>query len=81
MNLVVTLLMLAATLIVMQHGLSLVAHISPKRWFGCKWKLIGLALANALVCGGAVGALLSWPPSSALMVIGLALFFISDRRM
>lgn len=81
MNLIITMLILVATAVVMQHGLSLVAHLSPKRWFGCKWKFVGLASANALICGGSVGALLSWPPSSALMVIGLALFFISDRRM
>lgn len=81
MKMLLTILMLGSAFIVMKHGLCLVAHLSPKRWNGKRVQLLGLGLANALMCGGAVGALLGWPPSSALMLVGLALFFVSDRRM
>jgi len=81
MKMLLTILMLASALVVMRHGLCLVAHLSPKRWMGCKVHFFGLGLANALMCGGAVGVLLGWAHSGALMLIGLGLFFIFDRRM
>lgn len=80
MNFIVTLVLLASTIVVMMKCLVLVAHLSPKRWFGPKWKLLGLAMAYALLSGGAVGTLFFWPPGAALMVIGLAMLFIFDRR-
>lgn len=81
MKTLVTVLMLASAFVVMRHGLCLVAHLSPKRWMGRKAQFFGLGLATALMCGGAVGVLLGWVPSGTLMLVGLALFFISDRRM
>lgn len=80
MNIVLTLVLLAAAGKVMTRCVVLVAHMSPKRWFGPKWQLLGLAAAYALIGGGAIGALLGWPPSAMLMVVGLALLFTFDRR-
>ncbi len=80
MSTLMTLVLLAAASVVMMRCLVLVAHLSPKRWFGPKWQLLGLALGYALIGGGAVGALLGWPASSVLMVIGLAMLFTFDRR-
>jgi hypothetical protein len=80
MSMVITLVLLAAAGVVMTRCVVLVAHLSPKRWIGPKWQLLGLASAYALIGGGAIGALLVWPASSVLMVVGLAMLFIFDRR-
>jgi hypothetical protein len=81
MSIVMTLILLAAAGVVMTRCVVLVAHLSPKRWFGPKWQLLGLASAYALIGGGSVGTLFGWPPSAALMAVGLAMLFTFNRRL
>jgi hypothetical protein len=80
MNIALTLVLMASAGVVMMRCLCLAAHLNPELWLGRKWQLIGLSMACALLGGGAVGVFLRWGPSSELLVIGLALFFIFDRR-
>jgi hypothetical protein len=73
-------LMLAATGVVVVRCLCLVAHLNPRR-FSNKFRMAGLSLAYALVCGGSVGTLFGWHPGAALLLCGIASLIVFERRM
>jgi hypothetical protein len=80
MNILLTGLMMISAVLVILRCLSVIAHMSHRRWIGHQIGFLGLSIAYALVGCGAVGAALGWMPGCAALVVGVAMLFFSDRR-
>jgi hypothetical protein len=80
MNIFVTILVLAATIVVMMRCINLVAHLNRKMWFGHSYMFGGFSISIALAAGGSVGVCFGWDQAPAMLLIGFAGWMIFDRR-
>ena len=80
MNIFVTILVLAATIIVMMKCITLAAHLNRKMWFDHTYMFGGFSISIALAAGGSVGILFGWDQAPAMLLIGFAGWMTFDRR-
>ncbi|OIR10965.1 hypothetical protein GALL_71360 [mine drainage metagenome] len=80
MNILIFLLVLAATAIVMLRCIELAAHLNRKLWFGHGYTFGGFSISIALTAGGAVGVLVGWPDAPILLLLGIAGWMTFNRR-
>jgi len=79
MNLIDTLIMAAAGIIVVRT-VCLASKVSAKAWNGHPFQFAVIALGNSFVAAGAAGMVLCWPPSSYMLLIGTASRLLMERR-
>lgn len=72
---------LVALAVVLLHCLRQIASLNYKKWHGHLVKFAGLALAHALIAGGAVGVALGMGVAPMLLLIGIAGKILFDRRI
>jgi len=75
-----TILCGVATLVVFWKLLGVVASLNIHAFDGHPWQFIGLTCHWALVGAGSLATLLGLSIGGALLVIGLAMMILSDRR-
>lgn len=74
------LIILLSITVVLLHCLHQIATLNHKKWTGHQIKFAGLALAHALVAGGAVGIALGMSAAPLLLLVGIAGKILFDRR-
>lgn len=77
----ITLMIMAALAVVLNHCLHQIATLSHKKWQGHQVRFAGFALAHALVAGGAAGCALGMGAAPLLLLVGIAGKIIFDRRI
>jgi len=80
MSLLLTLAILASTVVVMMRCITLAAHLNRKLWLDHGLMFGGFSVSIALTAGGAVGVLFGWIHAPTMLVIGIAGWMIFDRR-
>ncbi len=69
-----------AAALVLYKILSVIAHISPNTFDGHPWQFIGFTLHYALLGAGSVAIALGLSVGGVMLLAGLALMAIADRR-
>lgn len=80
MSAIISLMALAATVVVMMRCITLVAHLNRKMWFGHSYLFGGFSVSIALAAGGSVGVLFGWPSGAYMLLLGFAGWLFFDRR-
>ena len=70
-----------AAVIVMLHVINLVSKFNHETWQGHKLHFAALAVSYAFLAGGAIAAVLRFPPSGAMLLLGVAGILLFDRRI
>ena len=79
-NLVCMVLLVMFGLIVLRRCVYQIADLNPDTWHNHPLKFIGMSLSVALILSGTGGAILQVQSASILLVAGMALKIVSDRR-
>lgn len=74
-------LLIIAAGVVLFRATCIAAHFDRKKWVGPKWRFAGIAIAYALLAGGALGVAVNRPMGPTLLLVGVALMFVADRRL
>ena len=69
-----------AALVVIWRTVVLAAHSKPASWKECRVKFVAHTFAYTAMIGGAIGIVFQTHLGHVLLLIGLALLFLSDRR-
>lgn len=72
--------MALAVLTILHHCIAIASRLSRKDWNGHWLRYTALAAAYALIAGGSLGAALRWQLGCDMMVAGVALLFLAERR-
>lgn len=75
-----TWVMLLSVTVVLMHCLRQIATMSHLKWRGHQIQFAGLALAHALIAGGAAGIALGLGVAPLLLLVGVAGKILFDRR-
>ena len=78
---ILTLISIAAAIVVVVRVICVAAHLSRKEFAGHPLRFAGLALAYPLVGGGALALALGWMDGKPLLLFGIGLLMLADRRM
>lgn len=73
-------IMLLSAGVILARSVCLAAKLSANDWPGHPVRFAGIAAANALLAAGAVGVVLGWTPGTVLLLVGVAIKMMSDRR-
>ncbi len=79
MNSVNVIMSLAAG-VVLVKTICLAAQVNARDWPGHPLRFAGLAAAHAFMAAGATGVALGWPNGAVLLMVGVAVKAISERR-
>lgn len=77
---IATWIMLIAAGVILSRSICLAARLSANDWPGHPVRFAGIAAANSLLAAGAVGVVLGWNHGTFLLITGVAVKMISDRR-
>lgn len=80
MSLFASLLMLVSAAIVLVRSVCVAAHLNRLEWAGHPLAFIGSATGYSLLGSGAAGMALGYAPAPLLLLVGVALLVICDRR-
>lgn len=75
-----SLIMLIAAIVVLVRTVCLAAKMSARDWPGHPIRFVGIAAANAFLAAGAVGVVLLWRHGALLLLVGVAIRLLLDRR-
>jgi hypothetical protein len=75
-----TLISILPALVVLLRTTLVVSSMNAQNWQGHHLHFAALAASWALLCGGALGAALSWKFGTPMLLIGIAGWFLFDRR-
>lgn len=67
--------------VVLVRCICMAPRLSPGKWTGHPGRLAGMVVAFGLLGGGAIGAVMTRPYAAYLLLAGIALLFIFDRRV
>lgn len=76
-----TWVMLLSLAVVLLHCFRQIATLNYRKWQGHQIRFAGLALAHALIAGGAVGIALGMGAAPMLLLVGIAGKILFDRRI
>ena len=74
-------LSILAALAVIVRCVCIAAHLSRKDFAGHMARFYVLAASYAISAGGALAAIIAWHFGLELMLIGMAGFFLAERRL
>lgn len=80
MNALISLLLLSAAGAVLVRCICVASKMSASSWRGHRLQFTALSMAYALLAGGASGTVLGFNHAPDLLLCGLALWAISERR-
>lgn len=80
MMLLLDLVLVLAVLVILVRVCCIAANLRRSRWCGHLWQFDAFAIGLALQAGGAVGILLGYAPGGVMLLLGLALQVLFDRR-
>ena len=75
-----TVFCITAACLVLYKTLGVIAHISPDKFDGHPWQFISFTLHYALVGAGSVATALGLSVGGIMLLAGLALMALADRR-
>ncbi len=73
-------LLALAVLVILVRVCCIAANLRRRRWCGHLWQFDAFAIGLALQAGGAVGVLVGYAASGPMLLLGLALQVLFDRR-
>lgn len=79
-NILTVLLMLSGTIVILGRCIELSALLNRKQWSGHRGQFVGFSVSVALTAGGAVGVLFFWGYGQVLLLLGVAGWFVFNRR-
>lgn len=80
MSVITMLIEVFAVGVVLLHCVCVAAKISRKDWSGHPLQFIGVAASRALFVGGTVGMLLHFQAAPWLLLAGIVIYILTDRR-
>lgn len=75
-----TIFCMTAAALVLYKTLGVIAHISPDKFAGHPWRFIRFTMHYALVSAGSVATALGLSIGGVMLLAGLALMALADRR-
>lgn len=80
MNPILILFEMIAAVVILTRCVCIASTHSRKTWEGHPLAFIGIATGYPLLVGGAIGMLLGWTASPWLLLFGVAIVILADRR-
>jgi hypothetical protein len=80
MNTLITFAQFVLAAIVLVRCVCVAAKISRRNWHGHPFQFAGISAAYALIGGGAGGMALGWHVAPWLLLLGVVLWVLFDRR-
>ena len=77
---VASVIILIAASTVLVRTVCLAAKMNARDFKGHQFRFIAIAAANSFLAAGAVGTVLCWRHGTLLLLVGVALKLVSDRR-
>ncbi len=80
MNAAFQTLSIISAMVVLVRTICVSARLNRKNWKGNPLRFTGISFSYAMICGGALGIPLCWNPAPHLLLLGIAMRIVSERR-
>ena len=66
--------------VILSHCILIASRLSRRKWQGHVARYFFVTTSYSLIAGGALGAALGWTLGCELLIIGMAVLLLSERR-
>lgn len=69
-----------AVAVILSHCVLIASRLSRRKWQGHVLRYFLVSTSYSLIAGGALGAALGWMRGCELLLVGIAVLWLSERR-